>query len=599
MSQGADSSLATWSVPQCPFAIEYDTRVLDEIRLSVIDAFFSLPRGGAEIGGLLLGQYTAGRLTISGYQPVECEHAFGPSYTLSERDYARLQEALTTAEAESRERQPVGWYHSHTRSEIFLSDADREIHNRFFSRGWQIALVLRPHTFQPTRAGFFFREAGGRIHSESTYQEFEIAPLGAAPANSQPQTQSIPARRPFPAPQPESQPETPPPPPPTPVVQRPLSSPPPPPGPQPAAQRAQAAPAPVPLRRSPVTQPLESPPPPPESPPPKLPPPQPKLYPEPRRPGALLNIVAEPPAEIEPHPAPTYIAAPAPLKLQPRSTPVGVPPPPVSLTLPPPVSELPAVDEEPPVQQPPEAAPEEPPEFAPNAPNDVEQEWSPVSASTVGLETAPTPESALPRFLDVEVPVVKRRWRPATILLVAAGVAACAYLTRGFWWTVVASALPGRPPAVSLRVLDSNGQLQIQWDANSAALHDVKSAKLLINDGPKQRNVPLDAPHLASGAFTYARETARVEVALTVTPEHGDPFREQTTYLGRTPPAPPPAPETSAPSDDLQRQNQQLKSDLEKERLRNRKLEKEAQYLRDQRDRDLRQKRQERQQVEK
>ena len=58
---------------------------------------------------------------------------------------------------------PVGWYHSHTRSEIFFSDADLEIHKHFFPEPWQVALVMKPHTFQPTRAGFFFREADGVI----------------------------------------------------------------------------------------------------------------------------------------------------------------------------------------------------------------------------------------------------------------------------------------------------------------------------------------------------------------------------------------------------------------------------------------------------
>ena len=47
---GTDSTTLTWSVPECPFTIESSARVLDDIRLAVTDAFFSLPRGGAEIG---------------------------------------------------------------------------------------------------------------------------------------------------------------------------------------------------------------------------------------------------------------------------------------------------------------------------------------------------------------------------------------------------------------------------------------------------------------------------------------------------------------------------------------------------------------------
>ena len=77
---------ATWSTPECPFVIEYTPRALDEIRLAVSDAFFSVPRGGAEIGGVLLGSWKDGRLTISGYAALDCEHAFGPSFKLSERD---------------------------------------------------------------------------------------------------------------------------------------------------------------------------------------------------------------------------------------------------------------------------------------------------------------------------------------------------------------------------------------------------------------------------------------------------------------------------------------------------------------------------------
>ena len=79
-------------------------------------------------------------------------------------------------------RAPVGWYHSHTRSEIFLSDADLAIHNRFFPEPWQVALVLKPHTFEPMRAGFFFREHEGSMRTQASYREFrlEAMPLRTA-----------------------------------------------------------------------------------------------------------------------------------------------------------------------------------------------------------------------------------------------------------------------------------------------------------------------------------------------------------------------------------------------------------------------------------
>lgn len=171
---GNDTALTWWSVPECPFRIAYSPNVFEEIRLAVVDAFCSFPRGGAEIGGVLLGQWQPGRLLITAYAPVECEHALGPSFALSANDEFRLRELIAQAPVEFPGLVPVGWYHSHTRSEIFLSEADLRIHDRFFREPWQVALVLKPHMMQPTRAGFFFREANGAIHSEAAYQEFLI-----------------------------------------------------------------------------------------------------------------------------------------------------------------------------------------------------------------------------------------------------------------------------------------------------------------------------------------------------------------------------------------------------------------------------------------
>src|SRR3954468_449780 len=93
----SENTFGKWSAPECPFAIEYSTRVLDDIRLAVTDAFFSLPRGGAEIGGGLLGRDKNGGVTIVESLPMACEHAFGPSFVLSANDHRELTELLATA----------------------------------------------------------------------------------------------------------------------------------------------------------------------------------------------------------------------------------------------------------------------------------------------------------------------------------------------------------------------------------------------------------------------------------------------------------------------------------------------------------------------
>lgn len=176
--------LGTWAPPECPFEIAYSLRALDDIRLAVTEAFFSVPRGGAEIGGILLGKHDGRQVTILDYVSLDCEHAFGPSFILSPNDLGRLSTLLQHAAKNTPDLQAIGWYHSHTRTEIFLSDADLEIHKRYFPSPWQVALVLKPHTFQPARAGFFFRSADGRFRMDATYREFVLEALPPRPIQS-------------------------------------------------------------------------------------------------------------------------------------------------------------------------------------------------------------------------------------------------------------------------------------------------------------------------------------------------------------------------------------------------------------------------------
>jgi len=196
MPAQTDRATVTWSTPECPFSIECSSRVLDDIRLAVTDAFFSLPRGGAEIGGILLGAWQEGRLTVSDYAALDCEHALGPSFTLSLSDETRLQELINAASAAGA--RVVGWYHSHTRTGVLLSDTDLTIHNRFFPEPWQVALVAKPHTLEPMRAGFFFRGPGGIIHSSASYREFliEAVPMRQVPRAVPMEPPAQPPRRP-------------------------------------------------------------------------------------------------------------------------------------------------------------------------------------------------------------------------------------------------------------------------------------------------------------------------------------------------------------------------------------------------------------------
>jgi proteasome lid subunit RPN8/RPN11 len=180
-TDAAVQACRTWQAPECPFPIEWSAAVMEEIRIAAMDALFSVPHGGAETGGVLFGTHSDGCVRILAARPLECEHALGPTFTLSGKDLARLAVMLQDGLQDGPDGwEPVGWYHSHTRSEIFLSAQDLKIHNRYFPDPWHVALVVRPHAMQAMRAGFFFREANGSMRADASYSEFPVQPASQA-----------------------------------------------------------------------------------------------------------------------------------------------------------------------------------------------------------------------------------------------------------------------------------------------------------------------------------------------------------------------------------------------------------------------------------
>ncbi len=437
MPASADSPLAPWNAPECPFAVVYQPQVLDDIRLAVVDAFFSLPRGGAEIGGLVLARHEANRVTITGWQQLDCEHALGPSFNLSDADRTRLAGLIAAAEKNPGSR-PVGWYHSHTRSEIFLSDADQDIHRQFFLEPWQVALVLRPHTFNPTRGGFFFRGKDGAVCGDASCLEFVLDPLPA---------------KPLPSPEPA------------------------------AAELVAEAGGSRSAGAGPVID-VQS---------------------------AVVSEAAEPPAAVaEPVPPP------------------AVEPPP-------------------------------------------------------------------PSFLTSTTPSRRTPWLAAAGVLVGVAAGAGIYQTREKWLPPMAAwfhpAGPVAQASVGLHTVDRDGQLQILWDGDAADVRSGRAGILLITDGRQARSLPLDAAHLRNGALTYARQSERVDVTLTLDQPNGQKLIEAATFLGKAPaqpapaatPAAPAAPaaETAAAQQDLQkerdtlaRENTELKKQVASQTERIRQLEK-------------------------
>jgi proteasome lid subunit RPN8/RPN11 len=172
----SDLTFGTWSAAASPLTIEYSLVVIEEIRHEVAEGFQKLSRGGIEVGGLLYGVHEGPMVRIMAIRPVACEHAGGPAFRLSERDRAALHEQIRQDQADSRleDLVCVGWYVSHTRTEIMLTESDQEIFASFFPQPWQVTLVVRPSRGGNMRAGFFVRESGGMVSAGQSYLEFNF-----------------------------------------------------------------------------------------------------------------------------------------------------------------------------------------------------------------------------------------------------------------------------------------------------------------------------------------------------------------------------------------------------------------------------------------
>jgi len=180
-----ENEFETWKADEHPLTVEYASAVMDGIRSSVMEGLFRIARGGLEVGGVLFGKRKGDVVRILASRPLASEYASGPSFVLSEKDRDALSRIIESAQRdpELKGMVPVGWYHSHTRSGIFLSDHDLAIYDLHFPEPWQVSLVLRPERLKPLRAGFFIREAGGAVRTESSYREFVVQATGRRRAN--------------------------------------------------------------------------------------------------------------------------------------------------------------------------------------------------------------------------------------------------------------------------------------------------------------------------------------------------------------------------------------------------------------------------------
>lgn len=146
--------VCAWTDASKTYALHFSPEVIERLGIESSAAFEKVPRRGLEIGGILLGRAeTVGNATtfwVEGFRPIESEHRWGPSYLLSERDFARLREEFEKSGGGS-----VGVYRSQTRAkQLALDVADVNVFGQCFPTGNALFLMLSPAL---AKAAFFSR----------------------------------------------------------------------------------------------------------------------------------------------------------------------------------------------------------------------------------------------------------------------------------------------------------------------------------------------------------------------------------------------------------------------------------------------------------
>jgi hypothetical protein len=188
-----------WTVPGKPVAVHMDWAVIERMLPEIMRGFGSVPRRGAEVGGILLGRVGAGRpiaVHVTGFEVVRCEHEQGPSFILSARDREHWLEIFErTRFAPTRDTYAVGYYRSHTRDGLALAPEDLTIMAEFFPAPHNIALLVKPFASRTSQAGFFIYEDGS-IRADASHLEFPFVRRFASRA-SRPEVASERRERPL------------------------------------------------------------------------------------------------------------------------------------------------------------------------------------------------------------------------------------------------------------------------------------------------------------------------------------------------------------------------------------------------------------------
>ena len=127
-----------------------------------------------EVGGWLVGRWCVDDATAEQFVVVEAilpaiYTRHGSAFLTFTHDSQLFM--LDLMEQRYPDKELVGWYHTHPRMSVFLSGYDTWLHEHFFPKPWQVALVIEPHS---TTGGFFIRNVDGNLNPRLYYGFYEL-----------------------------------------------------------------------------------------------------------------------------------------------------------------------------------------------------------------------------------------------------------------------------------------------------------------------------------------------------------------------------------------------------------------------------------------
>ena len=185
-----------WEVPGKPVSVRLNPEVVGRLGMAIREGFKALPHRGLETGGLLIGRRreVANHVVVDilDFEPVESEHAAGPSYLLSNADRHLLEARIAAREATAKKLLIVGFYRSHTRRDFAITVEDASLFSDYFRKASDVFLLIKPNDYGPPTGGFIIRE-GGKILSPSPYVQVPLDRAIVIPAARETSIPALPA----------------------------------------------------------------------------------------------------------------------------------------------------------------------------------------------------------------------------------------------------------------------------------------------------------------------------------------------------------------------------------------------------------------------